>query len=81
MLLFYIFQAAAIHSVGIPTFAVAMSKTGTIKNGMRLELEAIASDPYEEHMISKSFNELYLVVDNIHNFICDNSKWNTPKRY
>ena len=56
------------------TFAVAMSRRANIKDDMRTELQAIATDPDSENMIDVSFDQLYLVVEKIEKFICENSE-------
>ena len=57
------------------TFAVAMSSDGNIRDVMRTELQAIATDPDSENMIDVTFDRLYLMVEKIEKFICANSEW------
>ena len=52
------------------TLATAMSPTGVIKEGMRNELLAIATDPDEDHYLEASFDTLSTQIAQVIGFIC-----------
>ena len=52
------------------TLVVAMSPVGVIPDDMRIEVEAIATDPHSEHILEAPFSELYTLIPWIEDFIC-----------
>ena len=47
-----------------------MSPRGWISYNMRLELEAIATDPDEEHLLEGTFEELHKLLPMIEHLAC-----------
>ena len=51
-----------------------MSPTGTTGSNMRLELEAIATDPDEDNFLEGPFEELYKLIPKVEQLVCQFSE-------
>jgi hypothetical protein len=70
-------QASRLHALGISTYVLATSSSGSISDALTVEVTAIATDPDSKYLITSSFTAMGNFGDTLVDGICEISSMYT----